>query len=136
MRLPKDSKNKCLLATMTNEPFQPVRLYYSIPDRSFVTGKLRALKCMIEVPPERCWQWLFHAEAASLRFPAGGYDDVPKERRPIVLGRIRFPKNDGIWHSRKATLSTLSLSKLTTLAALRSQSHRKRITGTHATTSQ
>jgi len=105
MKLPKDSKNKCLLATMTNEPFQPVRLYYSIPDRSFVTGKLRALKCMIEVPPERCWQWLFHAEAASLRFPAGSYDDVPKERRPIVLGRIRFPKNDGM------TLQTNSIPR-------------------------
>jgi hypothetical protein len=69
--------NKRLLATMTNEPFQPVRLYYSIPDRSYVTAMLRALKCMIEVPPERCWQWLFHAEAAPLQFDAGRYDDVP-----------------------------------------------------------
>lgn len=105
MKLSKDPKKKRLLATMTNEPFQPVRLYYSIPGRSFVTGKLRALKCMIEVPPERCWQWLFHAEASSLRFPAGGYDDVPKERRPIVLGRIRFPKNDGM------TLQTNSIPR-------------------------
>ena len=95
MKLPKESKNRYLLATMTNEPFQPVRLYYSIPDRQFVTEKLRALKCMVEAPPEGCWQWLFHAEAASLRFP-GGYDDVPKEKRPIVLGRIRFPNNGGM----------------------------------------
>jgi len=50
---------------------------------------------MVEVPPQRCWQWLFHGEAASLRFPAG-YDAVPKENRPIVLGRIRFPKNGGM----------------------------------------
>jgi hypothetical protein len=96
---------KRLLATMTNEPFQPVRLYYSIPDRSFVTRKLRALKCMIEVPPDRCWQWLFHAEAASIRFPAGRYDDVPREKRPIVLGRIRFPKDDGM------TLQTNSIPR-------------------------
>jgi hypothetical protein len=41
---------------------------------------------MVEIPSERCWQWLFHAEAASLRFPAGSYDDVPKAKRPIVLG--------------------------------------------------
>lgn len=71
---------------------EPVRLYYSIPDLSFVIKKLKSLKCMIEVPPEQCWQWLFQAEAASFRFP-GGYDDVPKEKRPIVLGRIRFSNN-------------------------------------------
>jgi len=101
---PKTEKQRCLLATMTGEPFQPVRLYYSIPDRLFVTEKLRALKCMVEVPPERCWQWLFHGEAASLRFQTG-YDDVPKEKRPIVLGRIRFPKNGGM------TLQTNSIPR-------------------------
>ena len=98
------SKKKCLLATMTNEPFQPVRIYYAIPDRSFVAKKLRRLRCMIEVSSERCWQWLFDAESAALRFP-GGYNDVPEERRPIVLGRIRFPKNDGM------TLQTNSIPR-------------------------
>lgn len=97
-------ENRCLLATMTKEPFQPVRLYYSIPGRSFVTEKLRGLKCMVEVPPERCWQWLFHAEAASLPI-AAGYNAVPMERRPIVLGRIRFPKNGGM------TLQTNSIDR-------------------------
>jgi hypothetical protein len=98
-------KPRPLLATMTSEPFQPVRLYYSIPDRSFVTGKLQALKCMVAVPPERCWQWLFDSEAASLRFAAGGFDDVPKQKRPIVLGRIRFPKPNGM------TLQTNSIER-------------------------
>ncbi|MEW6745106.1 MAG: hypothetical protein AB1486_20315 [Planctomycetota bacterium] len=92
---PKPKQERCLLATMTKEPFQPVRLYYSIPSRSFVTDRLRRLKCVVEVPDERCWQWLFHAEAASLPI-AAGYDAVPAERRPIVLGRIRFPRNGGM----------------------------------------
>ena len=105
MKLQSDTKNRRLLATMTNEPFQPVRLYYSIPDRSVVTEKLGALKCMLEVPPERCWQWLYQAEAATIRFPTGGYDDVPKEKRPIVLGRIRFPNNGGM------TLETNSIPR-------------------------
>ena len=94
MKITGKPKERCLLTTMTNEPFQPVRLYYAIPDRSFVTERLRSLRCMAEVPPERCWQWLFDAEAASLRF-AAGYDEVPKEKRPIVIGRIRFPKGGG-----------------------------------------
>lgn len=84
-----------LLMTLTNEPFQPVRIYYSIPDRALVSRKLRTLECMLEVPEEHCWQWLFHAEAASLRF-GGGYEDVPEERRPIILGRIRFPTDGSL----------------------------------------
>jgi hypothetical protein len=87
------AKERRLLVTMTNEPFQPVRLYYAVPDPSFVIRRLTALRCMVEAPIERCWQWLYHAEAASLRFPAGGHDDVPEKKRPIVLGRIRFPEH-------------------------------------------
>jgi len=81
--------------TLTNEPFQPVRLYYSIPDRASVSRRLSPLECLVEVPEERCWQWQFHAEAASLEF-GGGYEDVPKERRPIILGRIRFPSDSSM----------------------------------------
>ena len=91
-----ESRQRCLLATMTNEPFQPVRLYYTFPDKSSVLRKLKELGCTVEVPPERCWQWLYHAEAASLQFAAGGYDDVPEDRRPIILGRIRFPKRNSM----------------------------------------
>ncbi len=92
MKIKSENQQRYLLATMTNEPFQPVRLYYTIPDKSFVVRKLKKLECTVEAPPECCWQWFYHAEAASLQFAAGGYDDVPKDRRPIVLGRIRFPK--------------------------------------------
>jgi hypothetical protein len=95
MKLSQDTNKRQLLATMTGDPFQPVRLYYSIPDRSFVIKKLQSLKCMIEVPHEQCWQWLFDAESKSLRFP-GGYTDVPKEKHPIVLGRISFGNNGGM----------------------------------------
>ena len=101
----KPTKQRCLLATMTNEPFQPVRLYYTIPDKSFVVRKLKKRDCMVEAPHERCWQWLYHGDAASLRFAAGGYDDVPEHRRPIVLGRIRFPKQSSM------TLQTNSIER-------------------------
>lgn len=96
MKTQSESLQRRLLVTMTNEPFQPVRLYYAIPDKSSVLRKLKKLECTVEVPPERCWQWLYHAEAASLQFAAGGYDDVPEDRRPIILGRIRFPKQSSM----------------------------------------
>lgn len=103
--MPSGSATKrTLIATMTNEPFQPVRLYYAIPGRAPVTARLRELECVAEAPAERCWQWLFHGEAAPLRFGAG-YDDVPVERRPIILGRIRFPRSGGM------TLQTNSIQR-------------------------
>lgn len=77
---------------MTNEPFQPVRLYYSIPGRAFAAKALGGLQCVAEAPEERCFHWLYCGEAASL--PLGdGYDSIPAERRPISLGRIRFPSD-------------------------------------------
>ena len=105
MKSKRQNQQRYLLATMTNEPFQPVRLYYTVPDRSFVVRELKKLECMVEVPHERCWQWLFHAEAASLRFALGGYDGVPEDRRPIVLARIHFPKQS------RMTLETNSIER-------------------------
>lgn len=84
-----------LLVTTTQEPFQPVRLSYAIPDRSLVTARLRGLKCLVEAPAERCWRWLCHGEAAALQIGAG-HEAVPMERRPTVLGRIRFPMKGGM----------------------------------------
>jgi hypothetical protein len=105
MRSTREERGRQLLVTMTNEPFQPVRLYWAVPDESFVVRRLKKLRCMADTPEDRCWQWLFHAESAALRFAAGGYDDVPAERRPIILGRIRFPKPDGM------TLETNSVDR-------------------------
>jgi hypothetical protein len=89
------SEGRSLLRTTTQEPFQPVRLSYAIPDRSFVSAQLRGLKCVVEAPLERCWQWLYHSEAAALQIGAG-HEAVPMERRPTVLGCIRFPKKGGM----------------------------------------
>jgi hypothetical protein len=92
--------------TLTNEPFQPVRLYYSIPDRARESKILRGLECTVQAPEKHGWRWLFHAETASLRF-AGGFDDVPTERRPIVLGRIRFPERRVFGMKQKVIFSAL-----------------------------
>ena len=38
---------------------------YAVPDASLVTRKLKALRCVVEAPIERCRQWLYHAEAGA-----------------------------------------------------------------------
>jgi hypothetical protein len=82
---------KPLLATATGEPFQPVRLYYAVPDAAAVLARLAGLGCMDEVPSRGDWEWLFQEEAATLRLP-GTCADIPRAMRPLVIGRIRFPR--------------------------------------------
>lgn len=90
-RPPADS-SKALLLLLTNEPFQPIRLSWAIPRREAVLAKLVRLDCIDIDPAEHaCWTWLFHGESAEL--PIGdGYHAVPVGRRPLVLGRIRLPR--------------------------------------------
>jgi hypothetical protein len=74
-----------LLATITGEHFQPVRLHYRVLNR---TGLLRAfekLRCVDYDPTRTRWVWLYAHEAKRLRFPRS-YAQLPKELHPIVIG--------------------------------------------------
>src|SRR5947209_875364 len=77
--------DQTLLATMTGEHFQPVRLHYRILNR---TGLLRAfekLRCVDYDRTRERWVWLYAHEAKRLRF-ARSYAQFPKELHPIVIG--------------------------------------------------
>jgi hypothetical protein len=77
--------DQSLLATMTGEHFQPVRLHYQVLNR---TGLLRAferLRCLDYDPTRKRWVWLYGHEAKKLRFQRS-YAQFPKELHPIVIG--------------------------------------------------
>lgn len=84
-----------LLTTVTGEPLQPVRLYYSIPGRPAVTRILLGLRCIAEDESGRRLVWLYQHEAAALSF--GGFRthaELPAKVHPVVLGEFRFPEKD------------------------------------------
>lgn len=83
-------ERRSILCTVTGEPFQPARIYYSIPSKSFVTKILSRLECMEEDPEGGRWVWLYMAEAASLRF-GRPRSELPAEVHPVVIGALRFP---------------------------------------------
>lgn len=81
------------LGTATGEPFQPVRLYYTIPGKPFVTRLLARLGCMDEDRAGGRWVWLYEAEAEGLTF-GRPRADLPDEAHPVVIGALRFPGSE------------------------------------------
>ena len=51
---PQTPQRPPLLATTTNEPFQPVRLYFAVPDAGAVRAKVKRIACIQEVPAMDC----------------------------------------------------------------------------------
>ncbi|NEX22700.1 hypothetical protein G3480_20720 [Thiorhodococcus mannitoliphagus] len=78
-----------LLATVTGELSQPVRIYFNVPDKNAVNKKFRSLKCMQSDLVRKRWTWLFEGEAKKLEFDKG-YAEIPKKLRPIIIGSFYF----------------------------------------------
>jgi hypothetical protein len=88
-------KDRVLLTTVTGEPFQPVRLYYTIPSKPFVTRSLSQLRCVDEDREGGRWVWFYTAEAEPLAF-GRPYAELPAEVHPVIIGAFRFPKKGGM----------------------------------------
>jgi hypothetical protein len=91
---PKQPKSDhVLLTTVTGEPFQPTRLYWSIPSRHAVTRILTALRCVVEESAGRTWVWLYQDEATAITF-GKPYAEISAELHPIHIGRFKLPQKD------------------------------------------
>jgi hypothetical protein len=77
---------------MTGEPLQPVRLYYSIPNKVAARRIFLALRCMVD-EGSGAWLWHYEEEVSALTF-ARPRHELPEEVHPIILGRFRFPSKD------------------------------------------
>jgi hypothetical protein len=60
---------KPVLATITGELFQPVRLHYQVLEQAGLERALEKLRCLEHDSPRRRRVWLYDHEARSLRFP-------------------------------------------------------------------
>jgi hypothetical protein len=74
-----------LLATMTGEHFQPVRLHYRVLNRPGLLRAFEKLRCLDYDSTRKRWVWLYGHEAKRLRFQKS-YAEFPKELHPIVIG--------------------------------------------------
>jgi hypothetical protein len=79
-----------ILATMTGERFQPVRLHYRVLDHDGLLAAFRKLRCVQHDPTQERWVWLYDKEAKKLRFQQS-YAQIPGHLHPIVIGSF-FPR--------------------------------------------
>ena len=90
-------ENDAIMATLTGEYTQPVRLCYKVYDKQAIHSKIfKNLKCMSFDSPNSRWVWLFDHEAKNLSFEKK-YQDLPKHLHPIVIGSF-FSDNDDEMH--------------------------------------
>ena len=76
---------KTILATMTGEYFQPVRLHYRVFDRTGLLRAFQKLRCVDKDPTQERRVWLYDHEARNLPFKQS-YSQIPKHLRPIIIG--------------------------------------------------
>jgi hypothetical protein len=79
-----------LLATVTGENFQPVRLHYRVLDPERLLPTFKQLRCLDRDPTRPRWVWLYDHEAKKLRFEQS-YAQIPKHLHPVVIGSF-FPR--------------------------------------------
>jgi hypothetical protein len=77
--------DKPVLATITGECFQPVRLHYRVVDGQGLLQAFKKLRCVEHDPKWQRWVWLYDHEAKGLKFKKS-YAQISKDLRPIVLG--------------------------------------------------
>lgn len=93
-----------LMAVMTGEPYQPIRLYYQVLKKQAFLGRLKRLHCMQHETESDRWLWLYHREASTLQFQISP-GEIPKAMRPLVLGKFAMRSPD------LATLDVLSMER-------------------------
>lgn len=76
---------QAVLATMTGEHFQPVRLHYKVLDRAGLLQAFKKLRCLDHDSKGNRWIWLYDYEAKKLRFKQS-YNQIEEASRPIVIG--------------------------------------------------
>jgi hypothetical protein len=76
-----------LVKTLTNELFQPMRLYYVIHNKTELIIYFKQLKCINHSSYLDNWMLMYTEEAAHIELKVSP-NKIPKEARPLVIGAL------------------------------------------------
>lgn len=82
-----------VLATLTGEFVQPVRIHYKVLDHKRLLRLFRKLRCTDYDPSQDRWVWLYDNEAKGIKFKQP-YAVLPKQLHPIVIGSFFIRAKD------------------------------------------
>jgi hypothetical protein len=95
-KLFKDLDSSTLLMTITEEFFQPARIYYDVYDQVAVQNIFLDLKCMDYDDQKDRWVWNYTDEAKNIHFKRS-WSELPKDTHPLVIGSIYAPKENQMY---------------------------------------
>jgi hypothetical protein len=87
-----------LLLTTTGEPYQPVRLHWTVPGRAYAQKRLETLDCVgLDAESKALCLWQL-AEANELQLGAGfpSTESPARDGRQVILGTFRFPASGSL----------------------------------------
>lgn len=85
------SDEHSLIMTMTDEIFQPIRLYYKLHNIKALIKIFNKLSCMYPDADNKRWVWYYKGEAQTLKFKKS-HSSIP-EQYELVLGSF-YSKNN------------------------------------------
>jgi len=88
-----DFSSPLLIRTLTEELFQPVRLYYTLHDRAKLDRVFEQLTCMEYNEALEDWTLTYAAEAAEIHLEVPP-NKVPAPAQPLILATIYFEHDE------------------------------------------
>ena len=89
------SSNLKIIKTLTDEFFQPVRLYYVLHNKESLVTHFQQLKCMDYDEEFDAWVLSYNNEAANLGLAVPA-KKVPQEAQPLIIATIYIKHNDSV----------------------------------------
>jgi hypothetical protein len=86
------SSKKILIKTLTNEFFQPMRLYYIVHNKDELIARFKNLKCMMYDAKLDDWTLEYSNEASNIGLEVSP-EKVPEEANPLIIATI-YIEND------------------------------------------
>jgi hypothetical protein len=85
-----------LLMTITEEFFQPARIYYDVYDQVALQDIFLELKCVDYDDQKNRLVWNYTDEAKKIQFKRS-WSEIPKESHPLVIGSLYAPNENQMY---------------------------------------
>jgi hypothetical protein len=95
-KIPQGTDPSTLLMTITEEFFQPARIFYDVYDQVSLQKIFLDLHCMDFDDQKNRWVWNYTDEAKAIQFRLS-WSEIPREAHPLVIGSLYVPRENRMY---------------------------------------